>query len=335
MAIRWPAQSYPVTLMRSHCPSWRGPGPQQNQVCPSEWSQGGRRAAGIRPTLVSLGDRQVAGCSSHWAGHFMSQSRGPRAGEACVGGTEEAPPSGLPSQQALAPLNPSLGRGGGRGGHADRWASQRKRPAYLSRAPSSPLLFFFAVRGPLTVVASPVAEHRLRMRRLRGPAALRHVGSSRTGARTRVPCIGRRTLNHCATTEAPSPFLVAHLRRCEVTSASRVTLSWSLSPPTDEGQVGPPTAVWPPCSRAPAPAPSDPRQREEPPEEPGLTAAPRARGPLEDTRRPGGRRPRAPGRQPGGQLQGASSLYRRGTLDPVPKTPGSLRASSTSWPLWA
>ena len=28
--------------------------------------------------------------------------------------------------------------------------------------------FFFAVRGPLTVVASPVAEHRLRTRRLSG-----------------------------------------------------------------------------------------------------------------------------------------------------------------------
>ena len=30
-----------------------------------------------------------------------------------------------------------------------------------------------------------------------------HVGSSRTRARTRVPCIGRRILNHCATREAP------------------------------------------------------------------------------------------------------------------------------------
>ena len=37
---------------------------------------------------------------------------------------------------------------------------------------------------------------------LTGPAALRHVGSSRTRAQTRVPCIGRRTLNHCATREA-------------------------------------------------------------------------------------------------------------------------------------
>ena len=39
---------------------------------------------------------------------------------------------------------------------------------------------------------------------LTGPAAPRHVGSSQTRARTRVPCIGRRTLNHCATREAPS-----------------------------------------------------------------------------------------------------------------------------------
>ncbi|XP_059966609.1 equilibrative nucleoside transporter 1 isoform X2 [Mesoplodon densirostris] len=37
---------------------------------------------------------------------------------------------------------------------------------------------------------------------LAGPATPRHVGSSRTGARTCVPCIGRQTLNHCATREA-------------------------------------------------------------------------------------------------------------------------------------
>ncbi|XP_054937655.1 dolichyl-diphosphooligosaccharide--protein glycosyltransferase subunit MAGT1 isoform X1 [Physeter macrocephalus] len=36
-----------------------------------------------------------------------------------------------------------------------------------------------------------------------GPAAPWNVRSSRTGARSRVPCIGRRTLNHCATREAP------------------------------------------------------------------------------------------------------------------------------------
>ena len=35
-----------------------------------------------------------------------------------------------------------------------------------------------------------------------GPAAPRHVGSSRTRAWTNVPCIGRRALNHCTTREA-------------------------------------------------------------------------------------------------------------------------------------
>ena len=38
---------------------------------------------------------------------------------------------------------------------------------------------------------------------LTGPVAPRHVGSSQTRAQTRVPCIGRRTPNHCATREAP------------------------------------------------------------------------------------------------------------------------------------
>ena len=38
---------------------------------------------------------------------------------------------------------------------------------------------------------------------LTGLVAPRHVGSSRTRARTCVSCIGRRILNHCATREAP------------------------------------------------------------------------------------------------------------------------------------
>ncbi|KAJ8784088.1 hypothetical protein J1605_008588 [Eschrichtius robustus] len=37
---------------------------------------------------------------------------------------------------------------------------------------------------------------------LPGLVAPRHVGSSQTRARTRVPCIGRQILNHCATREA-------------------------------------------------------------------------------------------------------------------------------------
>ena len=42
---------------------------------------------------------------------------------------------------------------------------------------------------------------------LTGLVAPRHVGSFLTRARTHVPCIGRRILNHCATREVPHPFL--------------------------------------------------------------------------------------------------------------------------------
>ena len=38
---------------------------------------------------------------------------------------------------------------------------------------------------------------------LTGLVAPRHVGSSQTRARTRVPCISRQILNHCTTREAP------------------------------------------------------------------------------------------------------------------------------------
>ena len=66
---------------------------------------------------------------------------------------------------------------------------------------------FIAVRGPPTIAASPVAEHRLQTRRLsncgsRAQSLSQHVGSSQTRARTRVPCIGRQIPNHCATREA-------------------------------------------------------------------------------------------------------------------------------------
>ena len=47
-----------------------------------------------------------------------------------------------------------------------------------------------------------------------GLVALRHVGSSQTRARTRVPCIGRRIPNHCATREvlrASIIFTIANL----------------------------------------------------------------------------------------------------------------------------
>ncbi|XP_059873971.1 radixin isoform X1 [Delphinus delphis] len=52
-----------------------------------------------------------------------------------------------------------------------------------------------------------------------GPAAPRHVGSSRTRARTRVPCIGRRTLNHCATREALGFVFVGTQTVCIVPDA--------------------------------------------------------------------------------------------------------------------
>ena len=91
--------------------------------------------------------------------------------------------------------------------------------AFSSCGKRGPL--FIAVRGPLTIAASFVAEHRLQTRRLSscgsraldaqaqqlwltGLVAPRHVGSSQTRARTHVPCIGRQTLNRCATREALS-----------------------------------------------------------------------------------------------------------------------------------
>ena len=84
-------------------------------------------------------------------------------------------------------------------------------PRFCARAPSScgkrgPL--FIAVRGPLTVAAfsccgAQAPDAQAQQLWLTGPAAPRHVGSSQTRARTRVPRISRQTLNHCATREAP------------------------------------------------------------------------------------------------------------------------------------
>ena len=56
--------------------------------------------------------------------------------------------------------------------------------------------------------------------------APRHVGSSRTRERTRVPCIGRQILNHCTTREVPSvQFLYSSRYSC----SSWLSLSLSLS----------------------------------------------------------------------------------------------------------
>ena len=69
---------------------------------------------------------------------------------------------------------------------------------------------FIAVRGPrgpLTIAAShcgaQAPDAQAQQLWLTGRVAPRHVGSSQTRARTRVPCIGRQILNHCATREAP------------------------------------------------------------------------------------------------------------------------------------
>ena len=70
--------------------------------------------------------------------------------------------------------------------------------AFSSCGKWGPLLI--AVRGPLTIAASLVAQAQQLW--LTGPVAPRHVGSSQSRARTRVPRIGRQTPNHCATREA-------------------------------------------------------------------------------------------------------------------------------------
>ena len=86
-------------------------------------------------------------------------------------------------------------------------------------------LLFVVVCGFLIAVTSLVVEHGLQVCGLSscgtwaqqlwltgsraqaqqlwctGLVAPQHVGSSRTRDRTRVPCIGRRILNHCATRE--------------------------------------------------------------------------------------------------------------------------------------
>ena len=49
---------------------------------------------------------------------------------------------------------------------------------------------------------------------LTGLVAPRHVGSSQTRARTRVPCIGRQILNLCATREAREQVLSRQNRGC-------------------------------------------------------------------------------------------------------------------------
>ena len=79
--------------------------------------------------------------------------------------------------------------------------------AFSSCGKRGPL--FIAVRGPLTVAASLVAEHRLqaRRRRLSSCGSRAHLlrgmwDLPRPGLKPVSPSIGRRILNHCTTREA-------------------------------------------------------------------------------------------------------------------------------------
>ena len=62
---------------------------------------------------------------------------------------------------------------------------------------------------------------------LTGLVAPRHVGSSQTRARTRVPCIGRQILNHCATREA-SVLLFLFPEFCYIISEFYVVLIYVI-----------------------------------------------------------------------------------------------------------
>ena len=60
--------------------------------------------------------------------------------------------------------------------------------------------------------------------------APRHVGSSQTRARTRVPCIGRQILNHCATREAPQYDILTSNYICNsfISKQGHILRYWGL-----------------------------------------------------------------------------------------------------------
>ena len=68
-----------------------------------------------------------------------------------------------------------------------------------------------------------------------GLVAPQHVGSSRTRTRTRVPCIGRRILNHCAMREALS-CLIFKMRLLMPLLAERLLLGLERMPMKDGTQ---------------------------------------------------------------------------------------------------
>ena len=60
-----------------------------------------------------------------------------------------------------------------------------------------------------------------------GLVAPRHVGSSQARARTCVPCIGRRILNHCTTREVPHTDLSMLNHPCD--PGMNPTWSWCMT----------------------------------------------------------------------------------------------------------
>ena len=64
-----------------------------------------------------------------------------------------------------------------------------------------------------------------------GLVAPQHVGSSRTRARTHVPCFGRLILNHCATREVP------RLTSCQLKAFACVLHLLIKSSPGDNGLI--------------------------------------------------------------------------------------------------
>ena len=92
--------------------------------------------------------------------------------------------------------------------------------AFSSCGKRGPL--FIAVCGPhyrgLSCCGAQAPDAQAQYLWLTGLVAPRHVGSSQTRARTRVPCISRQTLNHCATREAPHPIFESQSVQVELPS---------------------------------------------------------------------------------------------------------------------
>ena len=73
---------------------------------------------------------------------------------------------------------------------------------------------------------------------LTGLVAPRHVGSSQSRARTRVPCIGRQILNHCATREAHSNISWMNEWLKILKSGTSLAVQWLRLRATSTGSMG-------------------------------------------------------------------------------------------------